>query len=152
MAKGTKYNSGSRDKKGTKKATRSRKRNATESDSEAESRKKATRSRKRAATKSDSEAESLSDDSEPARAPSRKKARVAKRKQADEDLEVEEVEDVDAAPRPEVISDDSDSANINQVSKTHRYMNTPAETHTYYIHYRMTSMNINEGRTLKKNQ
>jgi hypothetical protein len=132
MAKGTKYNSGSRDKKGTKKATRSRKRAATESDSEGESRKKATRSRKRATTESDSEAEGRPDDSEPmAMAPSRKKARVAKRKEADEDLEVEEVDDVDAAPPPEVVSDDSDSANINQVSKTHRYMNTLGETHTY---------------------
>ena len=109
--------------------------------------KKVTQSRKRAATDSESDGESQSDLEPTAKIPSRKKARNARRNKtpSDEDSGVEEVDDVNpAAPTPEVISNDEDME--AEVSKKKR-VQVKADKSTRG----MALTSINAVQSLKKN-
>ena len=123
----TKSKSGGRNGKTTKKAT-------------------VTHSRKRAATESESE------DEPTAKTSSRKQARAAKRSKRNEEEEedVEDVEDINPVhPEIEVISDDEDldanSPNENAVSKKKKN----AKAHKSSRETGLTSINV--GQSLKKN-
>ena len=125
----TKFKSGSRSGKSTKKATQSR---------------------KRAASDGKLEDESDSEDAEPTvKTTSRKKARLARRNSSDEESEVEEIDDVDhEVPAPEVISDDKDLlVNENDVSKIKKSVR--AKTHKSTREMALTS--ISAAQSLKKN-